>query len=85
MSDLYEARNSIYCYPNSNVLKNKFNIKDNKLLEELERKITLVKLFELRQNNNIGNFDINHLISIHKFLFEDIYPFAGLFRTENIA
>ena len=85
MSDLYEARNSIYCYPDSNVLKNKFNIKDSKLLEELERKITLVKLFELRQNNNIGNFDINHLINIHKFLFEDIYPFAGLFRTENIA
>jgi cell filamentation protein len=24
-------------------------------------------------------------VSIHKFLFEDIYPFAGLFRTENIA
>ena len=24
-------------------------------------------------------------MSIHKFLFEDIYPFAGLFRNENIA
>lgn len=34
MSDLYEARNSIYCYPNSDVLKNKFNIHDNKLLEK---------------------------------------------------
>ena len=22
---------------------------------------------------------------IHRFLFEDIYPFAGLFRSENIA
>lgn len=39
MSDLYEARNSIYCYENSNVLKNKFNITDNNILEEIERKL----------------------------------------------
>ena len=85
MSDLYEARNSIYCYKDSQVLVNKFNIKDNTTLEEVERKIVLAKLYELRQNNQIGNFDTKHFISIHKFLFEDIYPFAGLFRAENIA
>ena len=85
MSDLYEARNSIYCYKDSDVLINKFDIRDNKKLEEIERKIVLAKLYELRQNRQIGNFDINHFVGIHKFLFEDIYPFAGLFRTENIA
>ncbi len=85
MSDLYEARNSIYCYKDSDVLINNLDIKDNKKLEELERKIVLAKLYELRQNNQIGNFDIEHFVGIHKFLFEDIYPFAGLFRTENIA
>ena len=85
MSDLYEARNSIYCYKESDVLVNKFDIRDNKKLEEIERKIVLAKLYELRQNNRIGDFDVNHFVGIHKFLFEDIYPFAGLFRTENIA
>lgn len=85
MSDLYEARNSIYCYSDSNILKNKFNIMDNDLLEEIERKIVIAKLYELRQNTRIGNFDIEHFVSIHRFLFEDIYPFAGLFRNENIA
>ena len=85
MSDLYEARNSIYCYKDSDVLVNKFDIRDNKKLEEIERKIVLAKLYELRQNNRIGDFDVNHFVGIHKFLFEDIYPFAGLFRTENIA
>lgn len=25
------------------------------------------------------------MFGIHRFLFEDIYPFAGLFRAENIA
>ena len=33
----------------------------------------------------IGNFDSDHINSIHKYLFEDIYPFAGQYRNENIA
>ena len=85
MSDLYEARNSIYCYKDSNVLRNKLNITNNCLLEEAERKIVLAKLYDLRQNKKIGNFDTEHFIGIHRYLFEDIYLFAGLFRTENIA
>ena len=85
MSDLYEARNSIYCYKDSDVLVNKFDIHDNKKLEEIERKIVLAKLYELRQNHQIENFDVSHFVGIHRFLFEDIYPFAGLFRNENIA
>lgn len=85
MSDLYEARNSIYCYKDSNVLRNKLNITNNCLLEEAERKIVLAKLYDLRQNKKIGNFDTEHFIGIHRYLFEDIYPFAGKFRTENIA
>ncbi len=85
MSDFYEARNSIYCYKNSNILVNKLNITDVNKLENIERKLVLAKLYELRQNKQIENFDIEHFISIHKFLFEDIYPFAGLFRCENIA
>ena len=83
--DLYEARNSIYCYPNTDVLINKLNIKDNQLLSEAERKIVLTKSYELRKNSKIGDFDLNHFLEIHKFLFEDIYPFAGKFRNENIA
>jgi cell filamentation protein len=83
--DLYEARNSIYCYPGTDVLINKLNIKDNQLLSEAERKIVLTKSYELRKNSKIGNFDLDHFLKIHEFLFEDIYPFAGKFRNENIA
>lgn len=84
-ADLYEARNSIYCYENTNVLINKFNIKNNKTLLKAENRIVVAKLFELRKNKQIGEFDLKHLVNIHKYLFEDIYPFAGKFRTENIA
>ena len=85
MDELYEARNSIYCYPNSNVLINKLDLKNAKRLEKAEKMIVLAKLYDLRQGKIKGNFDKAHLISIHKYLFEDLYPFAGEFRKENIA
>lgn len=84
-ADLYEARNSIYCYEGTNVLKNKLDIRNNSTLQRAENKIVLAKLFELRKNKMIGNFDIDHFVGIHRYLFEDIYPFAGKFRNENIA
>ena len=85
MRDIYEVRNSIYCYKDTNVLINKLEIRDTKKLLEYESKITAAKLLALRKQKITGNFDVNHLVSIHKFLFEDIYPFAGKFRNENIA
>ncbi len=83
--DLYEMKHSNYCYINSNVLINKLDIKDNKKLQIYEAKITAAKLLSLRKKGIIGNFDASHLNSIHKYLFEDIYPFAGKFRNENIS
>ena len=83
--NIYHERHSNYCYANSNVLINNLNIHDNKKLQIYEAKITAAKLLSLRQKGIIGNFDILHLNSIHKYLFEDIYPFAGKFRNENIA
>ena len=80
MKDNYRDRNSIYCYKDSNVLVNKLNIKNEKLLQKYEAKITAAKLLSLRQKGITGNFDVKHFISIHTYLFEDIYPFAGKLR-----
>lgn len=85
VDDLYEVRNSIYCYKNTNVLVNNFDVKDAEQLSNIERPLVLAKLFDLRKNQNIGNFDLEHFTKIHEFLFSAIYPFAGSFRTENIA
>lgn len=85
VDDLYEVRNSIYCYKDTNVLVNNFDVKDAEQLANIERPLVLAKLFDLRKNKDIGNFDIEHFTSIHKFLFAAVYPFAGSFRTENIA
>lgn len=83
--DVYTTTQSIYCYPDSNVLKNKLNIKDNKLLKTAEEEITLIKQMELLKNPIKGNFSKTHLMNIHKFIFEDIYSFAGKIRREQIS
>ena len=67
------------------VLRNKLGIWDEDSLNEAERMITSYKLAKLYLDTGAQSFDANHLKSIHKFLFEDIYPFAGEFRRENIS
>ena len=83
MENFYNARNSIYCYPGTDILINKLDIHDSNKLFNLEKQIVLAKSYILRQNVNKYGFDKQHFINIHKFLFEDIYPFAGKFRTDN--
>lgn len=77
-------KNSIYCYPGTNILKNKLDIHDSNKLLEKEKQIVLVKSYILRQNRIQYTFDKKHFLYLHEFLFGDIYPFAGKFRTENI-
>lgn len=76
---------SLYCYENSDVLKNKLNIKDETKLKELETYLTIFKSYELRKKGVTGDFSKQHLKDIHKYLFGDLYEFAGEFRNENIA
>ncbi len=83
--DVYTTTRSVYCYHDSNVLKNKLNIKDNTLLKTAEEEITLIKQMELLKNPIKGNFSKAHLMNIHKFIFEDIYSFAGKIRREQIS
>lgn len=85
MEDFYNTRNSIYCYPGTNILINKLDIHDSNKLFKLEKQIVLAKSYILRQNSKIYTFDKEHFLYIHKFLFEDLYPFAGKLRTENIS
>lgn len=62
MQDFYEARNSIYCYEDTNILKNKLDLKNNADLAKYEAKITAAKLLILRKKRITGNFDINHFV-----------------------
>lgn len=69
-------------------LENKLGITDSATLARTEEKLSkekAVKLFELGflDKQKAGSFQA--LAEIHKYLFEDIYDFAGKIRTVNIA
>ncbi len=71
-------------YTENDVLVNKLNITNQEELDKAERIITTVKLADLYMKGITGNFDTEHYYSIHKYLFNGIYEFAGQVRSENI-
>ena len=79
-----EIIHSIYSYPDCDILINKLGIKEEKVLIALEEDLTNQRLAELANEPLKGRFGISHLKNIHKYIFQDIYPFAGKFREEDI-
>ena len=76
--DVYTTVQSLYCYPDSDVLKNKLNIRNREELKQAEEEITALKQYMLMESPIKGRFTKTQLMNIHRFLFEDIYPFAGM-------
>jgi cell filamentation protein len=74
-----------YCYPNSEVLINELGITDKKRLFEAEIKFTSARLYKLQENPIKGNYDFKHLKAIHKYIFQDLYSWAGKERTVDIG
>ena len=73
------------CYIGTTCLINKFGIKDEKKLSLVEGEITFAKGSELESNPILGNYDFQHYKAIHKYLFEDIYDWAGKIRNVDIS
>lgn len=70
------------------VLKNKLNITNQVELNKTEEKISkekAIKLFDSGMMDKIKAGTVKGLQQIHKFLFEDIYDFAGVIRDVNIS
>lgn len=74
-----------YCYSNSRVLKNKLNIHNPDKLQEAERRLSKYREIELLNDGIKGRFDFEHLKAIHRYLFQDVYDWAGEVRTVDIA
>ena len=77
--------NTKYCYPDTDVLINKLDIRDLDKLHIFERKLTMLRLLELLDKPINGKFDFKHLQAIHAYIFQDVYDWAGKVRTVDIA
>ena len=78
-------RDDFYCYPDSAVLKNKLDIKDWETLEKAEREITGLKAVQFSDSPFQDELDFNYIKKLHKFLFQDIYNWAGETRKVDIS
>lgn len=70
------------------MLENKLNITNEVELAKEEERITKLKALELFDTNKINEFEVGTtkgLCDIHKFLFNEIYSFAGEIREVNLA
>ena len=76
----YQKHDDFYCYPGTTVLINKFDIRDKEALNTVERQITALKIAQLEETPTKGVFDLKHIKNIHKFIFGDIYDWAGQIR-----
>ncbi len=90
MKDFYNyvyASDSKYCYPGTNILRNKLNIQNMQELQDAEREITSLRTAEFLSKfvNTTYELNIAFLKEIHRFIFQDVYSWAGEFRTVDIA
>jgi cell filamentation protein len=80
----YDADDT-YCYPGTDVLRNKAEITDANELDAYEGELSTLRSIEILENPIVGQFDLSHLQRIHLALFQDVYEWAGKIRTVDIS
>jgi len=78
----YDAFDDPYLHPGTTVLRNLQGIRDEKALEAFE-----VEISTLRAEHPVpeGEFGPAHYRAVHHHLFQDVYAWAGEYRTVRIA
>ena len=70
-----------YLYRGSNVLRNIAGLRNADQLAVFETAKTAQRIYELQSKPTVGSFDTTHLKAIHRHIFQDVFPWAGQFRT----
>lgn len=73
-----------YVYPGTDTLKNLLGIQDKNLPDDAEADYVSLRLRELAEHPLSGDYGVSHFAKMHKYIFQDIYGWAGEFRTINI-
>ncbi len=79
---MYDAVTDSYCYEGGMVLKNIPGIRDQASLNEFEAAMTMQRSDEPLPP---GELSVAHYCAIHHHLFQDVYEWAGKFRTVRIS
>jgi cell filamentation protein len=79
---VYDSSPDPYCYPGTDVLKNRLNLRDQATLDAFEAMITVQRADEPLP---LGKLSYGHYRAIHRHLFQDVFAWAGKVRTVRIA
>ena len=74
-----------YLDPQSGILRNKFGLNDQASLDRAEANAVAVRSILFQGNPLKGDFDSQHLKQVHQYLFQDVYEWAGQFRTISMV
>lgn len=82
LKERYDPSKGRYVYYDE-ILRNRFNITDYNELKIKEAEVCAVKLINVDKVFST-RFDSNYLKAIHKHIFEDVFDWAGQYRTVPI-
>lgn len=74
-----------YVDEKTGTLHNKLGIKNEHQLARVEGDLSALRIAELKIEPVKGNFDRAHLDATHKYIFQDVYQWAGQSRTVDIS
>lgn len=73
------------CYPGTTVLINHFDLHAQGELDAVEAALVTAKQTQWENEPQCETFDFEHYKVLHKYLFGELYDWAGEVRTINIA
>ena len=73
------------CYPGTTVLVNRFGLQTQGELDAVEAALVTAKASQWEEKPQCTTFDFAHYKAIHKYLFGELYSWAGETRTINIS
>lgn len=74
-----------YVYPDTGTLINKAQLREQAALDAFEADATAIRMLELIESPLPGCFDLKHLQAIHRYLFQDVFEWAGELREVDIS
>jgi cell filamentation protein len=74
----YDVFDDPYCYKGTSVLKNRARLRDAKTLNDFELEMSTLRSQEPLPD---GQFTPAHYRRVHHHLFQDVYSWAGKYRT----
>ena len=78
----YDVFDDPYCYKGTSVLKNRARLRDATTLEAFELEMTTLRSQEALP---AGRFTPAHYRRVHHHMFQDVYTWAGKYRTVRTA